>query len=108
MSIDNLVGRSIGQYQLVELMGVGAMGAVYRAYQTTLEREVAVKLLPSSLASQPDYVARFNREAKIAASLENPHIVPLHDYGTKNGMSYLVMRYLSGGTLAQRLNQRAI
>jgi serine/threonine protein kinase len=108
MSIDNLVGRSIGQYQLVELMGVGAMGAVYRAYQTTLEREVAVKLLPSSLASQPDYVARFNREAKIAASLEHPHIVPLHDYGTKNGMSYLVMRYLSGGTLAHRLNQRAI
>ncbi len=108
MNIDHLVGRGIGQYQLVELLGVGAMGAVYRAHQSALARDVAIKVLPSAMAAQPDYVARFNREAKIAASLEHPHIVPLHDYGQWDGISYVAMRMLTGGTLAQRLNQRAV
>lgn len=107
MAVDHLVGRVIGQYKLLELLGLGAMGAVYRALQPALEREVAVKVLPAALAAQPDYVARFTREAKIAASLEHPHIVPLHDYGTQDGISYVVMRLLNGGTLAERLNQRA-
>ncbi|MFZ2881204.1 MAG: serine/threonine-protein kinase, partial [Phototrophicaceae bacterium] len=96
----------LGQYELRELLGVGGMGAVYRGFQTSLKREVAVKVLPSSLANEHGYVERFNREAQTAAALEHPHIVSIFDYGTQQGTSYLVMRLLTGGTLAQRLNQR--
>ncbi len=106
MSHDNLVGQMLGQYELRELLGVGGMGAVYRGFQTSLKREVAVKVLPSTLVSEAGYVERFNREAQTAALLEHPHIVSIFDYGTQQGTSYLVMRLLSGGTLAQRLNQR--
>jgi serine/threonine-protein kinase len=81
------------------------MGSVYRAYQPSLKREVAVKVLTMSLASQPGYVERFSREAEIAASLEHAHIVPVYDYGIQGDISYVVMRLLTGGSLAQRLNQ---
>lgn len=108
MSIDDLSGRSIGPYRLENVLGLGAMGAVYRAHQPALERDVAVKVLPAALAARQDSQARFIREAKIAASLEHPHIVPLYDYGTDHGMSYVVMRLLTGGTLAERLNARAL
>ncbi|MBK8135155.1 MAG: PD40 domain-containing protein [Chloroflexi bacterium] len=106
MAHDNLVGQVLGQYELRELLGVGGMGAVYRGFQISLKREVAVKVLPSSLVNEPGYVERFNREAQTAALLEHPHIVSIFDYGTQQGTSYLVMRLLTGGTLAQRLNQR--
>lgn len=106
MSHENLVGQVLGQYELRELLGVGGMGAVYRAFQISLKREVAVKVLPSTLVNEPGYVERFNREAQTAALLEHPHIVSIFDYGTQQGTSYLVMRLLTGGTLAQRLNQR--
>lgn len=106
MSLDNLSGQMLGQYELRELLGVGGMGAVYRAYQSSLKREVAVKVLPPSLAAQPGYAERFIREAETAAALEHPHIVPIVDYGTANGTSYIVMRLLTGGTLAERLAQR--
>ena len=107
MSLDNLSGQMLGQYELRELLGVGGMGAVYRAYQSSLKREVAVKVLPLSLAAQPGYAERFIREAETAAALEHPHIVPIVDYGTANGTSYIVMRLLTGGTLAERLAQRS-
>lgn len=107
MSIQNLTNETLGQYHLRELLGIGGMGAVYRAYQTNLKREVAIKVLPTTLALQPGYVERFNREAETAAALEHPHIVPIYDYGTQRGTSYIVMRLFTGGTLAQRLAQRA-
>ena len=107
MSVDDLTGQMVGPYRLDGLLGRGAMGAVYRGHQPALERDVAVKVLPSAMAAREGYLARFNREAKIAASLEHPHIVPLYDYGTDDGMSYLAMRLLTGGTLAERLNHRA-
>lgn len=107
MSLDNLSGQMLGQYELRELLGVGGMGAVYRAYQSSLKREVAVKVLPPSLAAQPGYAERFIREAETAAALEHPHIVPIVDYDTANGISYIVMRLLTGGTLAERLAQRS-
>ncbi len=103
MSVDNLVGQVLGQYELKELLGAGGMGAVYRAFQSNLKREVAVKVLPSGLATQAGYIERFNREAEIAASLEHPNIVPIYDYGTQHNISYVVMRLLGGGSLAQRL-----
>ncbi len=106
MSVDNLVGQTLGQYQLRELLGAGGMGAVYLAYQANLKREVAVKVLPTGLAEQAGYIERFNREAEIAAKLEHPNIVPIYDYGTQNSISYVVMRRLGGGSLAQRLAPR--
>jgi len=106
MSVENLVGQTLGQYQLRQLLGIGGMGAVYRAFQANLKREVAIKVLPASLARQPGYIERFNREAEIAASLEHAHIVPVYDYGTQNDISFVVMRLLTGGSLADRLQYR--
>ena len=106
MDIEHLSGQVLGQYELRELLGVGGMGAVYRAYQATLEREVAVKILSPLLGSEPSYVKRFEREAKTAASLEHAHIVPVYDYGTQEDISYIVMRLLTGGSLEQRIRSR--
>lgn len=106
MGHENLVGQTLGQYELRELLGVGGMGAVYRGFQTSLRREVAIKVLPSALAHEAGYAERFNREAQTAAALEHPHIVSIFDYGTQRGTSYLVMRLLNGGTLAQRLQPK--
>lgn len=104
VNIDSLSGSKIGQYELRKLLGSGAMGAVYLGYQASLKREVAVKILSSSLSKQPDYIERFNREALIAASLEHAHIVPIYDYGTEDEINYVVMRLLTGGSLDQRMS----
>ncbi len=103
MGFENLVGQTLGQYELRALLGAGGMGAVYRGYQAGLRREVAVKVLPSTLAMDTSYIARFNREAEVSASLEHAHIVPVYDHGTQDGVSYVVMRLLTGGSLADRL-----
>ena len=105
-NISHLAGQKLGQYELRDALGVGGMGAVYRAYQASLRREVAVKILTPMLAADPGYQERFTREAQISATLEHAHIVPVYDYGTDNGLSYVVMRLLTGGTLAERINYR--
>ena len=107
MDIPNLTGQTLGHYELRELLGMGGMGAVYCAYQAGLKRSVAIKVLPSALASQRGYFERFNREAETAASLEHRHIVPIYDHGIQEGTSYVVMRLLTGGTLAERLTQQS-
>jgi serine/threonine protein kinase len=106
MTIQNLSGQTLGQYELRELLGAGGMGAVYRAYQRNLEREVAVKILSAALIDDTGYVERFYREAKTAAALEHAHIVPVHDFGIQGNVSYVVMRWLTGGTLGERMLQR--
>ena len=106
MSLDNLAGTTLGQYQLRDLLGVGGMSAVYRAYQPSLKREVAVKVLAATLAQNTDYLERFNREAQTAASLQHPRIIHVYDYGTERGVSYVAMQLLSGGTLQERLVER--
>jgi len=106
MSVYNLVGQMLGQYELRELLGTGGMGAVYRAYQHSLARTVAVKALKPEFTAQLGYVERFNREAKTSAALEHPHIVHIYDYGTQQDISYLVMQLLTGGALSQRVAQR--
>ncbi len=105
MEPDPLIGQSLGQFVIRDHQGAGGMGSVYRAYQPKLKREVAVKVLSHSLASQPGYVERFSREAEVAASLEHAHIVPVYDYGIQENISFIAMRLLVGGSLAQRLNQ---
>jgi serine/threonine-protein kinase len=83
------------------------MGVVYSAFQNNLQRTVAVKLLLPAFVAQEDYNERFTREARTAASLEHAHIVPVYDYGTQGDLSYVVMRLLTGGTLMERIRQRA-
>jgi serine/threonine-protein kinase len=106
MSIDNLSGQTFGQYELRDRLGAGGMGAVYRAYQKNLKREVAVKVISITLSQQSGYVERFLREAETSARLENAHIIPIYDFGTQGPLSYIVMRMLTGGSLTDRLQQR--
>ena len=103
MTLQDLTGQIFGQYELRQLIGVGGMGAVYRGFQANLEREVAIKVLSTAFASETGYVERFYREAKTAAALEHAHIVPVYDYGIQRDISYVVMRLLAGGTLAERV-----
>src|SRR5690349_13758829 len=104
MGFQNLSGQIFGQYILRDLLGEGGMGAVYKGFQATLKREVAIKVLTPLLTKQPGYAERFTREAQIAASLEHTHIVPVYDYGTQtveglsSPISYVVMRMLTGGS----------
>jgi eukaryotic-like serine/threonine-protein kinase len=91
-----LIGQSLGQYRLSGLLGVGGMAAVYRALDPALEREVAVKALPASLATDAEYVRRFRDEAKQVAALHHPHIVPIYAVGEERGYLYHVMPVLQG------------
>jgi WD40 repeat protein/DNA-binding SARP family transcriptional activator len=96
-------GEPLRGYRLIEQIGEGAFGVVYRATQTQIGREVAIKAVPPELANHPDFVRRFEREAQIVARLEHPHIVPLYDYWREPDAAYLVMRFLRGGTLEELL-----
>src|ERR1041385_3146542 len=103
MNYTNLIGKTLGQYELREQIGQGGMGAVYRAFQPSVERFVVIKILNTSLAGNANIMTRFNREARAIARLEHPNIVPLYDYGEQDGIAYLVMRQMEGGTLGERL-----
>jgi eukaryotic-like serine/threonine-protein kinase len=96
-------GDRLGPYEILAAIGKGGMGEVYRARDTRLERTVAIKILPDGLADSPDLRDRFDREAKTIASLNHPHICVLHDIGRSDRTDYLVMEYVEGETLAQRL-----
>src|SRR5258706_5706993 len=98
----SLLGRQFGPYQILSPIGAGGMGEVYRARDTRLDRTVAIKVLPSSLARNPERRRRFEREARAVSSLNHPHICTLHDIGQQHGIDYLVMEYLEGETLAAR------
>ena len=96
-------GTRLGPYEVVAPLGAGGMGEVYRARDTRLGREVALKVLPQHLSSSPEIRARFEREARTASSLNHPHICVLHDVGREGDTDYLVMELVEGETLAQRL-----
>ena len=103
MNNDDIVGRTLGSYHITERLGVGGMAAVYKAYQPSMDRYVAVKVLPRYFAQDPTFTGRFAQEAKVIARLEHARILPVYDYGEEDGITYIVMRYLDGGTLAERL-----
>ena len=98
-------GRRLGPYEILSAIGAGGMGEVYKARDTRLERIVAIKVLPTHLADRSDLRERFEREAKTIASMNHPHICVLYDIGQQDGIDYLVMEYLEGETLAQRLQK---
>ncbi|MGH9254620.1 MAG: protein kinase domain-containing protein [Vicinamibacterales bacterium] len=101
-------GTRLGPYQIQSPLGAGGMGEVYRARDTRLDRTVAVKVLPEHVASDPELKQRFEREAKTLAALSHPHICPVFDVGIQDGIDFLVMEYLEGETLAQRLEKGAL
>ena len=93
----------LGVYEIVALVGAGGMGEVYRARDTRLDRTVAIKVLAASLAADPQLRERFEREARAISSLNHPHICTLFDVGHQDGVDFLVLEYLEGQTLAERL-----
>src|SRR5260221_8714171 len=101
--MNELAGQSLGGYMLEEEIGRGSMGMVYRGKQTALGREVAIKVLPRSLAKDASYVARFIRETQIMAGLNHPNIVQIYDAGQQSGLLYFVMEYIQGPTIGSLL-----
>jgi ABC-type branched-subunit amino acid transport system substrate-binding protein len=99
------IGRSVARYQIVELLGMGAMGVVYRAFDTMIERDVAIKILPAELAADRATRDRFLAEAKAAGRLTHPQVVALHEIGQQDRTDYLVMELMSAGNLAQALQR---
>jgi serine/threonine-protein kinase len=97
------IGTGLGPYEILAPLGAGGMGEVYKARDTRLDRTVAIKILPEALAADPDRRARFEREARAIAALSHPHICTIHDVGRHEEIDYLVMEYLDGETLADRL-----
>ena len=101
-------GTTLGPYEIQAPLGAGGMGEVYKATDTRLDRTVAIKGLPAHVAADPDLKQRFEREAKTLSSLNHPHICTLHDIGSQDGVDFLVMEYLEGDILAQRLEKGAL
>jgi WD40 repeat protein/serine/threonine protein kinase len=105
--MENLSGQKIQGYDLLERIGAGGFGAVYRAYQSTVGREVAVKVILPAFADKPEFIRRFEIEAQLVARLEHLHIVPLYDYWRDPQGAYIVMRWLRGGSLSAALQKGA-
>jgi Tol biopolymer transport system component len=96
-------GRTLGHYRIVAELGRGGMAVVYKAWQPSLERFVALKVLPAYFQHEPEFLARFHREAKSAARLNHPNIITIHDTGEIDGVHYIAMEYVEGGSLRDRL-----
>jgi serine/threonine protein kinase len=103
---DELIGKTLGTFEIVEEIGRGGMATVYRARQVTMNRVVAVKVLPRHLLHDPSFFERFEREVEVISHLEHPHIVPIYEYGQTEGIPYIAMRYLGGGSLETIIRKR--
>ena len=101
-------GTKLGPYEIQSPLGAGGMGEVYRAKDTRLDRTVAIKILPTHLSADPEFKQRFEREARSISSLNHPHICHLYDVGSQDGTDFLVMEFLDGETLAERLRRGAM
>src|SRR5262245_8851370 len=101
-------GTRLGPYEVLDAVAAGGMGEVYRARDTRLDRAVAIKVLPSQFAADPHFRERFDREARAISALDHPNICTLYDVGEQDGISFLVMQYLEGDSLADRLGRGAV
>ena len=101
----DLIGHTLGHYRIVEQIGAGGMGEVYRAHDERLDRDVAIKVLHESVATNPDRLRRFEREAKAVATLSHPNILEIHDFDTEGDVTYAVTELLEGGTLREHLQK---
>ncbi len=102
--MEDLTGKQLGSYRVVAPLGEGGMAIVYKAYQAGMDRYVALKILPRYFASDPQFLGRFEQEAKVLARLLHPHILPVHNYGEVDGYTYIVMPFVESGTLADLLD----
>src|SRR5512136_1140258 len=100
-----MIGKTLGHYRIIEKLGAGGMGVVYRAEDKTLDRQVAIKVLPEAFAGDPERLARFAREAKLLASLNHPNIAAIHGLEEHEGKRFLVLELVEGPTLAERLHK---
>ncbi|MFQ3537195.1 MAG: serine/threonine-protein kinase [Aggregatilineales bacterium] len=104
----NLIGQTLGQFQLLEIIGEGGVATVYRAYQQSMSRDVAVKVIQPKQSESEEFFARFDREARVIASLSHAHILKVFDYGIIGNVAYLAMELLHGGSLADRIERGAL
>src|SRR5258708_1950987 len=103
--MSTMIGQRLGQFEIVGELGEGGMATVYRARQVSINREVALKVIKPDLTEEPGFITRFEREARLIASLSHPHILKLFDYGREGDNVYLVTELLSGGTLSDMVEQ---
>jgi len=98
-----IIGETVGPYQIQEHLGQGGMATVYKAYHPALDRHVAIKVMDASLGAEQDFIERFRREARVIAKLDNNHIVPVYDFDEHNGQPYIVLKFIDGQTLRDRM-----
>jgi serine/threonine protein kinase len=105
--MNDLIGKTLGRYHIIEPLGQGGMASVYKAFDTTLERHVAIKIIRADIemGNQSEFLKRFQREAKSLAQLDHPYILKVLDYGDQEGLPYLVMPFLEGGTLKEKMGK---
>ena len=101
----HLTGKSLGPYRILEQIGIGGMATVYKAYQSGMDRYVAVKILPQHLKEDEQFAQRFQREARAIAKLEHAHILPVYDYGEQENITFIAMRYVEAGTLKEYMSK---
>lgn len=106
--MSSLIGKTLGPYKLETALGKGGMATVFRAFQASVRRPVAIKVMAPEIASQPGFMERFVQEAQVIASLEHPRILPVFDYGEADGLHYIVMRLVDGGSLDDRIMARPL